>query len=109
MLSCRLLPAGCAATSRQSSIVYAQTPSYEKIPMEQAALQAYRLGRLPCTIVRYPALYGPRDVTPREWYYVRQALDRRPRIGVGGGGQSLFSRGYLPNTAHAHECMLRHP
>jgi len=97
------------APSRQSSIVYAQTPSYEKIPMEQAALQAYRLGRLPCTIVRYPALYGPRDVTPREWYYVRQALDRRPWIGVGGGGQSLFSRGYLPNMAHAVVCLLRHP
>lgn len=97
------------APLRAPGIVYGHSPDYEKIPMEQAALEARHTERFPCTIVRFPALYGPRDGTPREWYYVRQALDRRPWAAVAGLGQSLFTRGYLVNMAHTLVCLLRRP
>ena len=29
------------------------------------------------TILRYPIVYGPQQIIPLEWYFVRRALDRR--------------------------------
>ncbi|MCL6650143.1 MAG: hypothetical protein K6U89_17670, partial [Chloroflexi bacterium] len=68
---------------------------------EEAARRATASSGVRLTILRYPALYGPGDTTPREWYYVRQVLDRRPVVIAPNGGQSLFSRGYLENMSHA--------
>jgi nucleoside-diphosphate-sugar epimerase len=50
---------------------------------------------------RYPYVYGPYQVSPREWSVVRRILDRRPFVIVADGGQNLVTRGYAANLAHA--------
>lgn len=53
------------------------------------------------THFRYPYIYGPNQVLPREWPIVRRALDRRPHLIVAEGGLTLFSHAYVENAAHA--------
>jgi nucleoside-diphosphate-sugar epimerase len=53
------------------------------------------------TLFRYPYVYGPRQVTPREWSLVRRVLDGRRAIVVMHGGLSLMSHIYAENAAHA--------
>jgi nucleoside-diphosphate-sugar epimerase len=53
------------------------------------------------TLLRYPYVYGPRQVTPREWSLVRRVLDGRRAIIVMHGGMSLMSHIYSENAAHA--------
>jgi nucleoside-diphosphate-sugar epimerase len=53
------------------------------------------------THIRYPYLYGPRQLAPREWSIIRRIRDGRRTIPVLDGGLSLESRSYAPNAAHA--------
>jgi nucleoside-diphosphate-sugar epimerase len=53
------------------------------------------------TLLRYSYVYGPRQVTPREWSLVRRVLDGRRAIVVMHGGMTLFSHVYAENAAHA--------
>ncbi len=56
--------------------------------------------------LRYPMLYGPRQMVPREWPVVRRALDgRRPMI-LADGGLTLKSAAYVENAAHAVMCAV---
>ena len=87
------------APKKKPSILYES--DYDKIPVEESVAKAQSEGWFETTILRWPALYGPRDPTPRLWYYVRQALDGRKEIPVPNGGAALFSRGYLQNMAHS--------
>ena len=50
---------------------------------------------------RYPYVYGPRQLAPREWCIVRRMLDHRPFVIVPDGGLSLTTYGYSENLAHA--------
>ncbi len=50
---------------------------------------------------RYPYVYGPYQLVPREWCIVRRILDRRPHIILPDGGLTLHSFGYAENLAHA--------
>ncbi|MGQ9478034.1 MAG: NAD-dependent epimerase/dehydratase family protein [Candidatus Bipolaricaulia bacterium] len=88
------------APKRSELHLYGRERRYDKLLVEQAALAAYERGDFSVTILRWPALYGPRDETPREWYYVKQVRDGRRQIPVPDGGQALFPRGYLENMAH---------
>jgi len=83
------LPIPETAPTAATRFLYGPEAGYDKVLVEEAA-------RL--TSLRYPALYGPKDTTPREWYYVRQALDRRPVVIAPNGGQAIFSRGYVENV-----------
>ncbi len=56
--------------------------------------------------LRYPMLYGPRQLIPREWPIVRRALDRRPHLVVADGGLTLKSAAYVENAAHAVLCAV---
>jgi len=47
-------------------------------------------GRVPATIVRPCAIYGPGDRMAREWFFAKRALDRRPYIVLTMRGASLF-------------------
>lgn len=89
------------APKRKQLHLYGDELRYDKILVEAEALEAHERGDFPVTILRWPALYGPRDTTPREWYYVKQALDGRRQIAVPDGGQALVSRGYFENIAHS--------
>ena len=88
------------APKRKDLHLYGDRLRYDKILVEREILHAHDRGDFPTTILRWPALYGPKDETPREWYYVKQALDGRSRIAVPDGGQALYARGYFENMAH---------
>ena len=53
------------------------------------------------THFRYPYVYGPYQLVPREWCVVRRILDRRPFIVVPDDGLTLCHYGYAENLAHA--------
>ncbi len=53
------------------------------------------------THFRYPIVYGPYQLVPREWCIVRRILDKRPHIVLPDGGLSIHSFGYAENLAHA--------
>ena len=53
------------------------------------------------THFRYPYVYGPRQVVPREWCIVRRVLDGRRQIVVADEGLTLHHHAYTDNCAHA--------
>jgi len=53
------------------------------------------------THFRYPYVYGPYQLQPREWCVVRRILDGRPHIILPDEGLLLQSYGYTENVAHA--------
>lgn len=50
--------------------------------------------------LRYPFVYGPRQIAPLEWSIVRRVLDRRESIIVPEGGLMAETRSYSENAAH---------
>jgi nucleoside-diphosphate-sugar epimerase len=50
---------------------------------------------------RYPYVYGPRQLAPREWLVVRRIRDGRRHIVVADDGLTLHHHGYTENLAHA--------
>src|SRR6476660_1797371 len=50
---------------------------------------------------RYPYVYGPYQLAPREWCVVRRVLDGRTRMVVADDGLTLHHHGYTENLAHA--------
>jgi nucleoside-diphosphate-sugar epimerase len=61
------------------------------------------------THFRYPRLYGPDQVVPKEWCIVRRLLDGRRRLIVGDGGLSVITMAYTLNAAHTLLCALDRP
>jgi nucleoside-diphosphate-sugar epimerase len=61
------------------------------------------------THFRYPYVYGPRQLAPREWCVVRRILDQRPLIILPDDGLSLIPFGYVDNLAHALLLAVDHP
>jgi nucleoside-diphosphate-sugar epimerase len=53
------------------------------------------------THFRYPYVYGPYQLVPREWSIVRRILDGRDHIVVADEGLTLHHHGYTENLAHA--------
>lgn len=53
------------------------------------------------TIFRYPYVYGPYQLVPREWSIVRRVLDGRRHMLVPDGGTILSTHGWAGNLAHA--------
>ena len=53
------------------------------------------------TLFRYPLIYGPGQIIPREWCIVRRIVDGRRRIIISDGGLTLRSAAYGPNAGHA--------
>ena len=50
---------------------------------------------------RYPYVYGPRQLIPREWSVVRRLRDGRRHLIVADGGLSLVTHGFAGNLAHS--------
>ena len=61
------------------------------------------------THFRYPYVYGPYQLTPREWIVVRRVLDGRGRIVVADEGLTLHHHGFTENIAHALLLALDQP
>ena len=68
---------------------------------EEAIFARHEDGTFNLTHLRYPNLYGPRQLAPREWSIVRRILDGRRTIPVMDGGLTLESRAYVENAAQA--------
>lgn len=58
---------------------------------------------------RYPYVYGPKQLAPREWCVVRRILDGRRRIVLPDDGLTLHHHGYTENLAHAVLLAVDHP
>ncbi|CAB4857531.1 unannotated protein [freshwater metagenome] len=58
---------------------------------------------------RYPYVYGPHQLAPREWCVVRRVLDGRRRIVVADDGLTLHHHGYTENLAHALLLAIEQP
>jgi nucleoside-diphosphate-sugar epimerase len=58
---------------------------------------------------RYPYVYGPHQLVPREWLIVRRILDGRDRIVLADDGLTLHHHGYTENLAHALLLAIAHP
>ena len=50
--------------------------------------------------LRYPFVYGPRQIAPLDWCIVRRVLDRRPAIILPEGGLAAETRSFSENAAH---------
>lgn len=61
------------------------------------------------TLFRYPLIYGPGQIIPREWLVVRRIIDGRRRIIVSDGGLTLRTAAYGPNAGHALTLAVDHP
>jgi nucleoside-diphosphate-sugar epimerase len=80
--------------------------------------KSYRIGRTEqmlferhptATHFRYPYVYGPRQLAPREWCVVRRILDDRPFLILPDDGLSLIPFGYTENLAHALLLAIDYP
>jgi nucleoside-diphosphate-sugar epimerase len=58
---------------------------------------------------RYPYVYGPHQLVPREWLVVRRILDGREHIVVADDGLTLHHHGYTENLAHALVLAIEQP
>lgn len=61
------------------------------------------------THFRYPYVYGPYQLVPREWCIVRRVRDGRRRIVLPDGGLTLCHYGYAENLAVAVLCAVDRP
>jgi nucleoside-diphosphate-sugar epimerase len=80
------LPVPIPETQRTASPGDA-TYSTKKAAIEQVLLEN---DRLPATIIRPCAVYGPGDRMAREWHFVKRALDRRPYLVLANRGVGHF-------------------
>lgn len=64
-----------------------ETYSKRKVAMEDTMLQS---ARVPVTVIRPCAIYGRYSIRPREWWFVKRALDGRRYVPLGFEGASRF-------------------
>jgi nucleoside-diphosphate-sugar epimerase len=82
-------------TERQEEWIY----HYDKIPVEQIVMSD---ARLPCTVLRLPCVYGPRDHRQRTLEYLKRMDDGRSAILLGERRAAWrWTRGYVENVAAA--------
>jgi nucleoside-diphosphate-sugar epimerase len=81
--------------------------AYEKVAVERVAQSN---PKLPCTVLRYPAVYGPGDSQHRLRDWVQRMEDRRPFILMGQSQSTWrFTHGYVENVAAALSLAITHP
>ncbi|MFH1626187.1 MAG: NAD-dependent epimerase/dehydratase family protein, partial [Pseudomonadota bacterium] len=83
--------------------------SHLMVQSECAVLEGHHLGFYNCTILRFPMVYGPRQLIPAEWSILRRILDGRKQLIIPNGGLTIESRGYSENMAHALMLCVDHP
>ncbi|MDY6968943.1 MAG: epimerase [Spirochaetota bacterium] len=97
----------------------AETDDPEKAPIlhftnlmvqsELAVMESHYLGFYNATILRFPIIYGPRQLIPGEWSIIRRILDGRKRLILPDSGLAIESKGYSENMAHGVLLSVDHP
>ena len=94
-------PPGLAVPVAEDAVTVTDPADDEKgfriVRTEAAVFEAHPAA----THFRYPYVYGPYQLAPREWTIVRRILDGRRRIVVADDGLTLHHHGYTENLAHA--------
>ena len=67
---------------------------------EQIVMEAHQQGHYKATMLRYPIIYGPRQLAPKEWSIIRRILDGRRQLIIPEEGLRLERRAYAENAAH---------
>jgi nucleoside-diphosphate-sugar epimerase len=87
---------------------FIRNDDYEKIDVEETFLA--HADKLPATILRMPATYGPRDPNHRFFPFLKRIDDKRPAILLDPAqGNFKWSHGYVENVAHAFTLALNAP
>lgn len=96
-----VFPAGLQIPHPATSPLVGDDESFRKLRrIRQTEERVFELH--PAAIhLRYPQIYGPRQLLPREWPIVRRVLDRRPFLIVPDGGLTVKSQAWVENAAHA--------
>jgi nucleoside-diphosphate-sugar epimerase len=97
----RLDPAGMTSPVPETAPVVAseeeQRFGWLIAQSEEIALALHPTG----TVFRYPYVYGPYQIRPREWSFIRRLLDGRREIILPHYGLSLSTHGWAGNLGHA--------
>ncbi|MGE0714293.1 MAG: NAD-dependent epimerase/dehydratase family protein [Alphaproteobacteria bacterium] len=68
---------------------------------EDAVMARHAAGDYVATHLRYPPIYGPRQLADSDWSVVRRILDGRKQFIIADHGLKLETRCYAANAAHA--------
>ena len=93
-------PTGLLVPIRESAPRAVDDPN-EKIAKIVATEDVVFAHHPTATLFRYPLIYGPGQINPREWLIVRRILDGRRRIIVADGGLTLRAAAFGPNASAA--------
>ena len=83
--------------------------SERAVETERLLMEWHHRGEFVATMMRYPMLYGPRQLAPVEWSVVRRVLDGRRTLLVPDGGLLLETRLFNGNAARALLGAVDHP
>jgi nucleoside-diphosphate-sugar epimerase len=68
---------------------------------EQIVMKVHHEGGYNATLFRYPMIYGPHQLPPKEWSIIKRILDKRKKLILPDGGLVLRSRAFAENAAHS--------
>jgi len=68
---------------------------------ERHVLNLHDSGAFRGTSIRYPSIYGPRQVGAGLWSVIKRVLDGRPSLILPDGGLAIVARSAAANAAHA--------
>jgi nucleoside-diphosphate-sugar epimerase len=110
----RTMPHGTKINAREDSAKVRVADGESRVSMlileaEESVFAHGASYGVPVSTLRYPQVYGPRNIVPWEWTVVRRVLDGRRRIIVPDDGLWLISRCAARNAAEAVLCVLDRP
>lgn len=79
------------------------TYSTRKVALEQTLLNE---AKVPVTLLRPAAIYGPGSTHPREWWFIKRILDGRKAIPLAFRGESRFHPSSTANIAEVTRIAL---
>ena len=97
----RLCPAGMASPIAEDAALVADETEHRFSWLIGETERAVFAHHPDAAHFRYPYVYGPRQLIPREWSVVRRLRDGRRQIIVADGGLSLLTHGFAGNLAHS--------
>ncbi|MDH4148596.1 MAG: epimerase, partial [Acidimicrobiia bacterium] len=103
-----LFPAGMALPTREDGVKIEGDEVGKVIKILESEDVVFR-HHPTASHLRYPLIYGPGQLLPREWLIVRRILDGRPYIVVPDAGLTARTAAFGENAAHALLCCVDHP